>query len=375
MIFHFCMTNNDMNCRFYMSETSRYRKRAFCAALIYCSTLSMVAVATAQSVPPRAPPKPRMLARFAIAKDGSKLIHTRAWLSGTEFDAVLDTGTSFSVYDSSLQHLLGPREGGTAAETQDGSIVLPLFASPAAPHIGGLKASHSAEVVYCHDLSALRRAANCDFRAIFGIDILAAFSVDLDFERAELRLWDRLAAPHGVAMPMEAHDGTPWVRANIEGLGEELFELDTGSTSPDSSGQLSGKAFNTLLRTGGIVSIGEAQATTIAGSGRRKVGKLSTVLSLGQFKHRDLFFDEGEFSVLSLRFLSQYHVTLDFPTSTLYFSPRERHETKRAARFDKGGGRAPRVPGHGARPPGRSGSSAAGRPVPAINVINRASRR
>lgn len=367
------MTTCDFTRRLGAPANSRHGRRAIRAALMYCSTLSIVAVATAQSVPFRAPAKPRMLARFTIAKDGSKLIHARASLTGTEFDAVLDTGTSFSVYDSSLQHLLGPREGETTAATQAGSIVLPLFASPGAPHIGGLKTSHSAEVVYCHDLSALRRAAKHDFRAIFGIDLLVHFSVEIDFERGELRLWDRLAMPHGIAIPMESRGGTPWVRANLEGFGEELFELDTGSTSPDSSGQLGATVFNTLLRTGGIVSIGEAQATTVAGSGRRKVGKLSTVLSLGQFKHRELLFDEREFSALSLRFLSQYHVTLDFPTSTLYLSSRERQENKGAAIApNQGGARAPRAPGR--QPSGPDSRNAAG-PMHATEGMNRAAKR
>src|SRR5262245_4197654 len=102
-----------------------YLRASFLVVVLVASTLVHA------EGPRRLGPAERVLQEFDVFKDGDLLL-VPVTLKGKEFLFALDTGSTLTVYDSSLKPLLGLPKGSGKGTTPDGDVTLPLYDPPPA---------------------------------------------------------------------------------------------------------------------------------------------------------------------------------------------------------------------------------------------------
>jgi hypothetical protein len=91
-------------------------------------------------------------------------------LGTKDYQFVLDTGATWSVFDISLRSHLGPRvDSVRVAVPQGGDAKRELYSPPDA-RVGSLSLTKGP--VLCHDFTSLREASGCSLKGIIGMDFL-----------------------------------------------------------------------------------------------------------------------------------------------------------------------------------------------------------
>lgn len=258
-----------------------------------------------------------VLEQFAMPSDGD-LISVPVSIRGNTYRFMLDTGSTRTVCDKSLQPELGKPIGRAKARTATGTFTSPVFQSSALK-VGRLRPATSMPLVIA-DLSYMRSVADHDIRGILGMDFLSDHVVRLDFDRSELQFLARAGIDPAEPVPMQFNDRRePTVTVSIGSVGKLDFVIDTGYVGL-ASGGISSARFVELVRRGLIKERGGTVLATATEMTEDRCGILAE-LSLEHFMHSRLLFDElGSDNVLSIRFLSRYLVTLDFPGARLYLA-------------------------------------------------------
>jgi hypothetical protein len=241
---------------------------------------------------------------------------------------MVDTGCTRTGFDDSLRPFLGDSLGRTSLTTSAGIVKVDEFEWPKVELSG--RPINSGQPIFCQDMSELRTQCGEDFAGVLGMDVLRKYVVQIDFDEGVLRLLTELPrSSEGLGVDCDIINGVgvaPLLQLAC-GPFDRLFLIDTGSTNTC----IDQDTFNALLKAGEIVTGNTHSVATAAGSFVTRVGLLHR-LSLGQFVHEDLLCDSDSMCILGLRYLSRYHVTLDFPRSKAYL-----HEGLHYAKSDPRG--------------------------------------
>jgi hypothetical protein len=214
--------------------------------------------------------------------------------NGRELPFVVDTGSSWTMLDKSLEPTLGKRLDTITITSWDVKQAASVYAAPKL-YLGGTPL----------DMSTI---VTCDFRklrfpgaagGILGMDFLKHYCIQLDFEAGKIRFLD----PYHV---------------NAAALGKAFaLTLSRGNLPTIHHASLSGgKATEALIDTGyyvdGVAKKGAAKADD---SGTVRLAEC--VWDGRTYRNLIVRADENA-SLLGLRFLARHLVTFDFPHRTMY---------------------------------------------------------
>ena len=236
---------------------------------------------------------------------GGWLVVTVRLESGTEVPCIVDTGSSGTLFDKSLEPELGERLGTTVTQSWGVHKTNNVYAAPKL-YFGGAPLQMPREVI-CLD-AQMSAPAGRPILGMLGYDCLRHYCLQLDFAAGKMRFLDAGRADKqqwGKAfpiVPLNDNDARPAVAANLFGAEGPHSLLDSGYPS---DGWLMPKHFT--LWTNRAVPAVTGQARSPNGLFG---GETYPLVSLDR--------QDVESDGLGLRFLARHLVTLDFPNKTMY---------------------------------------------------------
>jgi len=262
------------------------------------------------------PTDQKVLAEFKIAKGGD-LILLPVRFKDKEYLFCLDTGSSHTVFDTSLKHELGDAKRIERMITLGNPIMAEVFDAPEA-FLGPLNLQDCGEVT-CIDLKMLSLVVGKKISGFIGMNFLKEYAVQIDFDKRTLSFLQPVEGQHshwGRELAI-IYDALGWPRITghiLDGIKVD-FVIDTGAAA--TTGALDRKIFKKILSKKEIKT-SEALSATASGIVRSREARIGN-LSIGSFEYQDLIFGEGNWwSYLGLSFLSRHIVTFDFPNSRMY---------------------------------------------------------
>ena len=240
----------------------------------------------------RAATSPKLPAELPInqgAGRGGLLIVPVRLEDGAELPFILDTGSSFTLLDTSLEPKLGKRTGTVSVQSWGVTSKLPVFAAPRL-YLGGAPLVTGDNVVG-DDCKKMPSDSDHPIMGMLGIDCLKHYCIQLDFAAGKMRFLEPEhvnAVQLGKPFPIRWTEGRPFVHHDglVAGMGTNSL-IDTG------------------FDTDGVIK--ELGPGTSYFEERVWGGQTYTNLLLGNGGY-----------VLGLRFLARHLVTLDFLNGTMY---------------------------------------------------------
>lgn len=252
----------------------------------------------------------------AIAFPGdSELIMIPVSFKGKEYQFVLDTGASATVFDISLKDQLGWRLPSRRVAAADGKTIRVARFMVGHAHFGGL-CKRNIQVLTA-DLSYVCKIAGRKVDGIVGTDILKDHIVQLDFEKNSVSFLRSSNTNEfsGCTSDMWLKNDSVYMDAKVENI-PVRFQIDTGFVDSGFMGLLEPAALEKLASAGIAQS---DQASTIAGP--MMFDERKTIISnlhVGDIEYENALFVGHHKSLLGLNFLSRHIVTFDFPNKKLY---------------------------------------------------------
>jgi len=260
------------------------------------------------------PAKHNIIAEFEIAKYGGPILLPVTFLD-KEHLFVLDTGSSHTVYDTSLKHELGEVKKIEKGLTLGSPIKAEIYDAPKAS-LGPLDLKDSNEVI-CLDLKMLSLIEGRKISGIIGMNFLKRHTIQIDFDQGIFLFLQPVEGQHpdwGTEIPLRSGKmGWPHITSYISDNLNVNFVIDTGSNS---TGALGTDVFDKII-SDKKPTTSESLFATASGVIKKRECRFDS-LSVGPFEYADLIFSEANWSYLGLLFLSRHIVTFDFPNSRIY---------------------------------------------------------
>lgn len=161
------------------------------------------------------------------------LIFTEVTINGQPMSFVFDTGAEFTLLNASRVSKLGLQAVGMFATGAGGGDVVVSFLPGVTTKLGG--ATVKDQIIAAVLLDDIERTLKRPLDGILGYDFISRFVIELDYDKKQMRLFDRDTYQHtgaGKPMPITLEDSTPYFDASIEvpnkGKLAGRFVLDTG---------------------------------------------------------------------------------------------------------------------------------------------------
>ena len=260
--------------------------------------------ALADSGANRLPLPPEMVINEDAGRGGWWVVTLRL-ASGDNVPVIVDTGTSGTVLDKSLEPKLGAPLGMAVSRSWGVKQTNNVYAPPKL-YLGGVPLL-TGDAIVTTDLQISDRAGH-PLLGILGYDVLRHYCIQLDFAGGKARFLHAETADKtnwGKAFPIVAlndRDGRPSVAANLFGKEGPHSLIDSGYP-PD--GWLMPQYYNAWTNTTLTLANGETHSP-----GGRFEGIRYPLVSLDR--------NDVESDGIGLRFLARHLVTLDFPKQTMY---------------------------------------------------------
>lgn len=250
---------------------------------------------------------------FKVERNGDCLLIPVVY-GGQEYPFIVDTGCTTTMFDTSLKTALRP----TGEKVpMNGTKSVELYECRGAA-VGRSKLALG-KWVACLDLADLRKWTGHNIRGILGMDFLHRQIVQIDFDAGLLSILRSSRGAPGQKLNLGADQyGLPTVTVNLCGDFAAPFMIDTGHAGYG-DGVLAERIFADLLARGQVSDLGRSGYVSLTGPDKCLVGTLDHIC-VGPFRHSAQEFSVGELSILGMRYLSRYRVTLDFPGRTLFLA-------------------------------------------------------
>jgi hypothetical protein len=247
---------------------------------------------------------------FPIDADGDVLTVPVA-IAGKNYTFMIDTGSSTTVFDTSLKALL--RSTRTHAPLNGRSHVLVYECDGIT--IGASKIPVGKTGI-CAGLSGMRDRSSTDIHGIIGMNTLRRCVLHLDFDSGRGAFLKSSEGVPGEPIPLGAFE-CPTIDVKIPEAGQVAFLVDTGFAGKVNGG-LAAATLNALVKRTQF-NVFRRDRTSVDIDGERKVraGTLAE-MSVGDFHHFDAFFMEGKENQLGLGYLCRFTVTFDFPKRKMF---------------------------------------------------------
>jgi hypothetical protein len=258
--------------------------------------------------------KPKILAKFTF-ESGKDHILLPVNFKGRDYIFILDTGSSYTVFDAIFKNELGDVKKTIKVTTPAETITVEVFDAPEA-FFGPFNLQCCGEVC-CIDIRKLDFIANEDVSGIIGMDFLRKHRVQIDFDSGLLSFFESEGGENsnwGQALPIRYRSkGIPQIAGTVLSNISEGFLIDTGCAA---TGSLDMTIFQSLLFRKKLQTL-ESSYQTLGGDINVREARIKS-LSFGTFEYENLIFMEGKKSSLGLPFLTRHTVTFDFPNKKIY---------------------------------------------------------
>lgn len=266
---------------------------------------------------------PEVLAEFGFDPN-APWVSVPVTLAGQQYRFILDTGSTHTICDASLEDRLGKRFlwpwKGTAARGK--SFTYEYFCAP--PAILGPLRIGKGDLIAVADLAGIGTALEQQVGGLLGMDFLRDYVVQIDFERASVTFLnsrkgtDRTGWGTAVRIKHKFLSSLPYIDGRVDGF-QATFLADTGWARRPAVGELAGGAFDRARSKSGSGTL-QASVTSMAETNalRREAFALSDRFRVADFVYEDIVFYEGYESILGMRFFFGHVVTFDFPARRLY---------------------------------------------------------
>jgi hypothetical protein len=255
------------------------------------------------------PAHPRLPGAVTMNQDAGRsgpLILTVRLRDGEQLPLVVDTGTSGTVLDKSLEPQLGKLLGQVTIQSWGKHEKKNLYAAPKL-YLDSVPLMTGSNIL-TSDFKPLSHDAGRTVMGILGLDVLEHYCVQLDFTAGQIRFLDDEHADKekwGQAFPMVAlnsKDPRPAVAENLLGAQGPHSLIDSGYLA---DGWLMPRFYRQWTNQAVPPPTREARSP----NGR-----------FGGETYRDVSLDENnvESDGIGLRFLARHLVTLDFPNRMMY---------------------------------------------------------
>lgn len=238
---------------------------------------------------------------------GGWLVVTVRLESGEALPFVVDTGTSGTLFDQSLEPKLGKPIGKTVSQSWGVLQTNSVYAAPKV-YLGGAPLRMPDTVVITDDFKRMGSDAGRPIMGMLGFDCLRHYCLQLDFAAGKIRFLDDKQSNKqkwGQAfpiVPLNAHDGRPAVSLNLFGAQGPHSLIDSGFLT---DGWLMPQYYQQWTNHAVLPARGEARWPNGLFGGEKY-----PFVSLPRI--------DVESDGLGLRFLARHLVTLDFPKQTMY---------------------------------------------------------
>jgi hypothetical protein len=238
---------------------------------------------------------------------GGWLVVTLAFERGEELPFVVDTGTSGTFLDKSLEPQLGKPLGTTLLQSWGVKRTNHLYAAPKL-YLGGATLTMPGAGISTEDFKQMASDAGRPILGLLGFDCLRHYCIQLDFAAGKMRFLDeaqRDKQAWGKAfpiVPLNSQDARPAVGQNLLGAQGPHSLIDSGF---DSDGWLMPKYFQPWTNQAAPPARGQAHSPNGLFGGEK--------YPLVSLQRKDV-----ESDGIGLRFLARHIVTLDFPKQTMY---------------------------------------------------------
>ena len=272
---------------------------------------------------------PQVLAEFEFRGDANGILLPLEF-DGNDYQFLLDTGTTNTVFDTSFKDKLGkrifwPKKGDAAYGKK---VKVEMFNAPEA-YLGpfNLKKMNYVTVT---DLNKIVPDERREFQGIVGMDFMRAYIVRMDFDKNKVSFlksekdadWFSFLKPKenkypewGEPVPLKGKwfSNLKYIEGKLLDKIKAEFLIDSGWHFP---GVLKSRLFD---KVDSIIAKTKNQNNTSAveTSNRGKV-IITEEFSIGTFDYNDMFFQKSNMSILGLPFLSRHLVTFDFPNNVMY---------------------------------------------------------
>jgi hypothetical protein len=239
-----------------------------------------------------------------------------------DYQFILDTGASQSVFDVSLRSHLGPCVDSVRVVVPHGGDMELERYSPPNARVGSLALTMGP--VFCRDLTSFREASGYSIYGLVGKDVLEHWIIDIDFDEGRVAVLfsgTERDPDWGESVPfMYGTNGAMFITATAGESVRTAFEIDTGNAGKSS---LKESLLDRLVSSHEARVTGVDKVVDLSGSHYPRVTRLSH-LCLGPFRHDNLQFSSGNQNAIGLNYLSRYRVTIDFPNQRLYLAKGKR---------------------------------------------------
>jgi len=260
------------------------------------------------------PGQGKELAQFRITRYGDQII-LPVRFKDRDLWFLLDTGSSFTIFDSSFKYDLGAIEGKARVNTPRNVVNAEVYKAPDA-FLGTLNLKSGAGVI-CLDMQQAGYAEGKKISGIIGMNFLRKFMVHIDFDVDTITFYEstegerlRWGQPCDISYDV---GGLAHIRAMVFLDIPVDFMLDTGHSG---TGSLEQGVFRQILSQKKAKTI-EATFATMGGIIKEREARIND-LTIGPLHYRDLIFSELDSSILGLQFLARHRVIFDFPNRRLY---------------------------------------------------------
>jgi hypothetical protein len=227
--------------------------------------------------------------------------------SGDELPFWVDTGTSGTFFDKSLEPRLGKPIGTAPFQSWGVKRTCNVYAAPKL-YLGGVPLMMPRRGVVTDNCQQWPSAGGRPTMGMLGYDCLRHYCIQLDFAAGKMRFLDDGQADKqkwGKAfpiVPLNSNDGRPAVSLNLLGVEGPHSLIDSGFLS---DGWLMPKYFQQWTNRAFLPVNGEARSPNGLFGGEKY-----PVVSLQRI--------DVESDGIGIRFLARHQVTLDFPKQTMY---------------------------------------------------------
>ena len=238
-------------------------------------------------------------------------------IEGKSYSFLFDTGSTFTVFDKSLEHLLGkPLQIRLKTETPANGMSLSFF-KPIDVMLGTLNLKTRSPFMTA-DLKFISKVLGRGFQGIIGMSFIHKYIWELDFDQKIIRVLSSnskiTSSNYDTSINIHATSrGAPVIM--IELIENSIpFLIDTGGNG---SGQLTKDVIGLLIEQRLVSDVASDAMVSISGVHFTRRVRINH-FKVGSLEYSNLLMGESRQNAIGLRFLKRHRSILDFPNKRLY---------------------------------------------------------